>query len=83
MFVSILLVLNDELGIAARVALAILALLTPSILISFGGLIFPKRSRPPPSWPSVLSASLVCYIALMLVWRTSPTTTMTFCIAHL
>ena len=44
-FVSILLVLNDELGIAARVALAILALLTPSILISFGGLIFPERNE--------------------------------------
>ena len=25
--------------------------------------------RPPPSWPSVLSAFLVCYIALMLVWQ--------------
>jgi hypothetical protein len=44
-FVSILLVLNDELGIAARVVLAILALLTPSILISFGGLIFPERNE--------------------------------------
>jgi hypothetical protein len=44
-FVSILLILNDELSIAARGALAILALLTPSILISFGGLIYPERNE--------------------------------------
>jgi hypothetical protein len=44
-FVSILLVLDDELGIAARSAVAILALLTPSILTSFGGLIFPERNE--------------------------------------
>jgi hypothetical protein len=44
-FVFILLILDDELGVGARVSLAILALLTPSILISFGGLIFPERNE--------------------------------------
>src|SRR5271169_1160249 len=44
-FVSILLILSDELSIAARAALAILVLLTPSILISFGGLIYPERNE--------------------------------------
>ena len=43
-FACILLILDDELCIAARVALAILALLTPSILISFSGLLFWERS---------------------------------------
>ena len=43
-FACILLILDDELSIAARVALAILALLTPSILISFSGLLFWERS---------------------------------------
>jgi hypothetical protein len=42
-FCSILLVLDDELKITIRVALVILALLTPSILISFGGLTFQER----------------------------------------
>jgi hypothetical protein len=44
-FVFILLILDDELGVVARVSLAILALLTPSILISLGGLIFPERNE--------------------------------------
>jgi hypothetical protein len=44
-FVFILLILDAELGVVARVSLAILALLTPSILISFGGLIFPERNE--------------------------------------
>jgi hypothetical protein len=44
-FVCMLLILDDELSIAARAALAILALLTPSILISFSGLIFPERNE--------------------------------------
>jgi hypothetical protein len=44
-FVFILLILDDELGVAARVSLAILALLTPSIIISLGGLIFPERNE--------------------------------------
>ncbi len=44
-FVCILLILDDELNIAARAVLAILALLTPSILISFSGLIFPERNE--------------------------------------
>ena len=39
----ILIILDAELTITARAALAILALLTPSILISFGGLIFDER----------------------------------------
>ena len=43
-FSWILLILDDELSIAARVALTILALVTPSILISFSGLIFPERN---------------------------------------
>ena len=44
-FVNILLILSDELSIAARAALAILVLLTPSILVSFGGLIYPERNE--------------------------------------
>jgi hypothetical protein len=43
-FVFILLILDDELGVVARVSLAIVALLTPSILISLGGLIYPERN---------------------------------------
>ena len=43
-FSWILLILDDELSIAARVALTILALVTPSILISFSGLIFPEHN---------------------------------------
>jgi hypothetical protein len=42
-FSCILLVLDADLRITARAALVILALLTPSILISFTGLIFPER----------------------------------------
>jgi hypothetical protein len=44
-FVSILLVLDDEIGVAARTAIVILALLTPGILTSFGGLIYPERNE--------------------------------------
>jgi hypothetical protein len=40
----ILLILDHALSTTARVALIIVALLTPSILISFGGLIFPERN---------------------------------------
>jgi hypothetical protein len=40
----ILLNLDSELSIAGRVVLAVLALLTPSILVSFSGLIFPERN---------------------------------------
>ena len=43
-FSWILLILDDEISIPARVALTILALVTPSILISFSGLIFPERN---------------------------------------
>ena len=43
-FVTILLLCDDELSMAARVSLAFVALLTPSILISFTGLIFPERN---------------------------------------
>jgi hypothetical protein len=43
-FSWILLILDDELSIPARVVLTILALVTPSILISFSGLIFPERN---------------------------------------
>jgi hypothetical protein len=43
-FACILLMLDDELSIATRATLAVLALLTPSILISFSGLIFPERN---------------------------------------
>jgi hypothetical protein len=43
-FFCILLVLDIELDITARIGLAILALLTPSILLSFGGLIFEERN---------------------------------------
>ena len=42
-FCLILLILDDELKITSRVALVILALLTPSILISFNGLNFLER----------------------------------------
>jgi len=52
-FVSIIVTLDAELIITARVALAILALLTPSILTSFGGLIFDERN---------VLFSLVCLI---------------------
>jgi hypothetical protein len=44
MLCGVLLILDDELSITARAALAILALLTPSILTSFNGLIFPERN---------------------------------------
>ena len=40
----ILIILDSELGIGARAALAILALLTPSILISFSALHVPERN---------------------------------------
>ena len=40
----ILLILDDDISFAARAALAILALLTPSILTSFSGLIFTERN---------------------------------------
>jgi hypothetical protein len=43
-FACILLILDDELSIFARVVLAVLALLTPSILISFSGLLIWERS---------------------------------------
>jgi len=43
-FVCILLLCDDELSMGARVSLAFVALLTPSILISFSGLIFPERN---------------------------------------
>jgi hypothetical protein len=43
LFFSILVILDAELSISARTALAVLALLTPSILISFSGLIFDER----------------------------------------
>ncbi len=43
-FFCILLLLDAELSITARAALAILALLTPSILTSFSGLIFDERN---------------------------------------
>src|SRR5689334_12275017 len=41
---GILLVIDDELSIAARGALAVLALLTPSILVTFGNLLYSERS---------------------------------------
>jgi hypothetical protein len=41
---SILLVLDDELSIALRASLTAFALLVPSVLISFGGLIFTERN---------------------------------------
>ena len=44
LFFSIIVILDAELSITARVALAILALLTPSILTSFGGLLFDERN---------------------------------------
>jgi hypothetical protein len=43
-FFCILLTLDAELSITARAGLAILALLTPSVLLSFGGLIYPERN---------------------------------------
>ena len=44
-FFCILLILDAELSIAARAGLAILALLTPSVLISFGGLLYEERDE--------------------------------------
>jgi hypothetical protein len=44
-FVYILIILDEELAIAARVALAIIALLTPSILMSFSTLMAPERNE--------------------------------------
>lgn len=43
-FSWILLILDDEINIMARAALVILALLTPSILTSFNGLVYNERS---------------------------------------
>ena len=43
-FFYILLILDTDLNIRARAGLAILALLTPSVLLSFGGLIFEERN---------------------------------------
>jgi hypothetical protein len=43
-FSFILLILDSELGITARAALAMLALLTPSVLISFSELLVPERN---------------------------------------
>ncbi len=43
-FFYILLVLDDDLDIATRAAFAVLALLTPSILLSFSALIIPERN---------------------------------------
>ncbi|HVB80557.1 MAG TPA: hypothetical protein VNE82_11520 [Candidatus Binataceae bacterium] len=40
----VLLILDGELSITARVGLVILALLTPSVLLSFGGLIYEERN---------------------------------------
>jgi len=40
----ILLVLDESLSITARATLAVLTLLTPSVLTSFNGLIFPERN---------------------------------------
>ena len=42
-FSWILLILDDELSVTARTALAALALLSPTVLVSFSGLIFPER----------------------------------------
>jgi hypothetical protein len=52
-FFSIIVVLDAELSITDRLALAIFALLTPSILTSFSGLIFDERN---------VLFSLVCLI---------------------
>ena len=41
---SIILVLDDELTIATRAAFASFALLSPSIFMSFGGLIYLERN---------------------------------------
>lgn len=41
---GILLFFDEELSVQARVGLIILALLTPSLLISFGGLIYPESN---------------------------------------
>ena len=43
-FIYILLILDSDLGITARVTLAVLVLLTPSILLSFGALIVFERN---------------------------------------
>ena len=43
-FAGILLILDDEIGIAARVGLAVVTLLTPSILISFNALTATERN---------------------------------------
>ena len=43
-FSCVLLVLDVELSFSARATLTIIALLTPSILISFNGLIYPERN---------------------------------------
>ena len=43
-FCCFLLILDSELRMSSRVMLATLALLTPSILLSFTGLIFPERN---------------------------------------
>jgi len=43
-FFCILLILDADLSITARTGLAILALLTPSVLISFGGLLYEERN---------------------------------------
>jgi hypothetical protein len=43
LLICIILILDAELGITARVVLATIALLSPSILISFSGLIFQER----------------------------------------
>jgi len=45
LFFFMLVILDAELSISVRATLAILALLTPSILISFGGLIFDERDE--------------------------------------
>jgi hypothetical protein len=41
---SVLLILDDQLSIAGRVVLTSLALITPSAVVSFTGLIFPERN---------------------------------------
>jgi hypothetical protein len=44
LFCGILLLLDEELSLQARVVLLCLALVTPGILISFGGLIYPEAN---------------------------------------
>ena len=44
LFVCILLILDDDLSVTARTALAIVILLTPSVFLTFGGLIYEERS---------------------------------------